>query len=100
MSDSEDEGSVYSDAGSGRNEGGSDVSMKSKIKYIFQLSYMYISTLRFLCGFKYTTQRQIYFEHNFYFSVQSYEKKLLLFCFLTTNIFLKIHIMNCVLEWV
>ena len=26
MSDSEDEGSVYSDAGSGRNEGGSDVS--------------------------------------------------------------------------
>lgn len=41
MSDSEDEGSVYSDAGSGRNEGGSDVSMKSKIKYIFQLSYMY-----------------------------------------------------------
>lgn len=69
MSDSEDEGSVYSDAGSGRNEGGSDVSMKSKIKYIFQLSYMYISTQRFLCGFKYTTQRQRYFEHNFYFSV-------------------------------
>lgn len=28
MSDSEDEGSVYSDAGSGRNEGGSDVSIK------------------------------------------------------------------------
>lgn len=35
MFDSEDEGSVYFDVGSGRNEGGSDVSMKSKIKYIF-----------------------------------------------------------------
>ena len=32
MSDSEDEGSVYSDAGSGRNEGGSDVSTIQLIK--------------------------------------------------------------------
>lgn len=57
MSDSEDEGSVYSDAGSGRNEGGSDVSMNSKIKSI--ISVIIYTHKDFCVDFKYTTHRDI-----------------------------------------
>lgn len=54
MSDSEDEGSVYSDAGSGRNEGGSDVSMNSYIN----ISVIIYTHNDFCVDFKYTTHRQ------------------------------------------